>query len=339
MAAGWTPQLCPTLVTDVYALRAAFEHAEHKPKPERDMGIGLSLVLAAVGLVALPVVFRILLSPWTLALLLPCLVFFLAVAVLLGPVAFGYFLDHNRPARKSASLKTARPLAFSTPAAWQAVLTRSQWTEKSPQSLKPLHPSSPMVSAAINEVLIMIVRDFVLVWYTQISASPSFPTAVSATLNTSLDRLLQRAAAMDHAALVVRRVLPKLTAHIERFRESEVTLRGAALERRLTASDELDMLLASRYAGKGRLHPAVGNLSSAFTKQTEEEHLKRLVERALPHILPDAEARSPAVCIVVREIVACSVLYPVVEMLSDPDFWNKMIDSLVLQPLAMPSMR
>jgi sorting nexin-25 len=293
------------------------------------MAIGL-FITAGIGLTVGPVVARALLSPWTLVLLLPCLAFFLGLAVLLAPVAAGYYLDHNRSVQSTTPLKASRALAFSTPAAWQAVLTRSQWTQKSPQSLKQLHPGSPMVSSALNEILIMIVRDFVLIWYTQISSSPSFPTAVSETLNSSLDRLLQRAAAMDHAALVVKRILPKLTAHIEQFRRSEVALRGATLERRLTASEELDMLLASRYAGKGRLHLAVGNLSSAFTKQTEEAHLRGLVERALPHILPEAEARSPAVCIVMREIVACSVLYPVVDMLSDPDFWNKMIDSMVL---------
>lgn len=177
----------------------------------------------------------------------------------------------------------------------------------------------------------MIVRDFVLTWYRELSSSPSFPMAVSSTVNGSLERLLERAETLDVAALVVKRILPKITAHIEQFRQSEMALRGAALERRLTQSEELDLLLASRYAGRGggKLHPAINNLSSTFTKQMEEAHLKQLVERALPHILPEAEAGSAAVRIVVREIVACSVLYPVMDMLSDPDFWNRMIDSLV----------
>nr|VWO98479.1 Glucanase (EC [Ganoderma boninense] len=286
-------------------------------------------LLAVLGLVA-PVFRRLLLSPLALLLLCPFFVLFLIFAFLAFNLVLGYLLDSIRPAPHNALTTAARPLAFSTPAAWQAVLTRSQWSHKAPQTLPPLYPDAPVVSAAINDILIMIVRDFVLVWYKDVSSSPSFPTAVSSTLHSSMDRLLTRALTLDLSALVVKRILPKVTAHIEQFRQSEVALRGAGLERKLTQSEELDLLLASRYAarGDGKLHSAVENLSSTFTKQSEENHLRELVDRALPSILPEKEANSPAVKIVVREIVACTVLYPIMEMLSDPDFWNRMIDQV-----------
>lgn len=110
-----------------------------------------------------------------------------------------------------------------------------------------------------------------------------------------------------------------------------MALRGAGLERRLTQSEELDLLLASRYAGKGaaKLHPAIENLSTTFTRQNEELHLRRLVDRVLPYVLPEAEAGSQALKIVVRELIACTVLYPVMDMISDPDFWNRTIDQVV----------
>ncbi|KAI0334125.1 hypothetical protein GY45DRAFT_1319014 [Cubamyces sp. BRFM 1775] len=287
------------------------------------------LVFLVVG-VGLPLAKRVLSSPITLALLLPLFLLLLVIGFFALNVVLGYLLDSIRSAPASALTTAARPLAFSTPAAWQAVLTRSQWSHKAPQSLPPLRPDAPIVSAAINDILILIVRDFVLVWYKEISSSPSFPTAVSSTLHSSMERLLDRATSLDLSALVVKRILPKVTAHIEQFRQSEVALRGAGLERKLTQSEELDLLLASRYAsrGGGKLHPAVDNLSSTFTKQSEENHLRELVDKALPHILPEKEAGSRAVKIVVREIVACSVLYPIMEMLADPDFWNRMIDQV-----------
>ncbi|EIW64125.1 uncharacterized protein TRAVEDRAFT_158064 [Trametes versicolor FP-101664 SS1] len=285
--------------------------------------------LLAVG-VGLPVIKRILSSPFTLALLLPLFLLLVVVGFFVLNVALGYLLDSVRPAPTNALTTAARPLAFSTPAAWQAVLTRSQWSHKAPQSLPPLCADAPVVSAAINDILILIVRDFVLVWYKDISSSPSFPTAVSSTLHASMERLLEKATTLDLSALVVKRILPKVTAHIEQYRQSEVALRGAGLERKLTQSEELDLLLASRYAarGGGKLHSAVDNLSSTFTKQSEENHLRDLVDKALPYILPEKEAGSRAVKIVVREIVACSVMYPIMDMLSDPDFWNRMIDQV-----------
>jgi sorting nexin-25 len=112
-----------------------------------------------------------------------------------------------------------------------------------------------------------------------------------------------------------------------------MALRGAGLERQLTHSEELDLMLASKYgAGReaGKLHPAIENLSTTFTRQSEEMHLKKLVDKALPHVLPETEKGSKALKIVVREIVACAVLYPMMEMVSDPDFWNRAIDQVVM---------
>lgn len=281
--------------------------------------------------IVVPTAVRIVSSPLTLILLLPVLAVVSVLGFLALNIFLGYLLDVHRLPPHNALPSAARPLAFSTPAAWQAVLTRSQWSHKAPQSLPPLYRDSPVISAALNDILIMIVRDFVLVWYKDISSSPSFPTAVSSVLHSSMEQILTRVMTLDISALIVKCIVPKVTAHIEQFRQSEVALRGAGLERRLTQSEELDLLLASRYAGRGgeKLHRAVDNLSSTFTKQTEENHLRGLVDRALPYILPEKEARSEAVKIVVREIVACSVLYPIMEMLADPDFWNRSIDSVV----------
>jgi len=59
-------------------------------------------------------------------------------------------------------------------------------------------------------------------------------------------------------------VLSRVTSHIEQFRQSGVALRGAGPERQ---SEELVVLFASRYVGKGeRLHPDIDNLLSTFTK-------------------------------------------------------------------------
>ncbi|THH21219.1 hypothetical protein EW146_g282 [Bondarzewia mesenterica] len=289
-----------------------------------------SVVFVAILSIVLPTGFRIISSPIILLLVSPALVILSAAVFLLLSIALGHVIDTKKRRYVDPLPTAAQPLVFSTPAAWQAVLTRSQWSYKPPQTLPPIYPESPVVSAAVNDILIMIVRDFVLTWYKEISSSPSFPTAVSSTLHASLERLLAKISTLDLSAIVVKRILPKITSHIEQFRDSEMALRGAGLERRLTQSEELDMLLASRYAGKGggKLHSAVDNLSSSFTKQAEETHLRQLVDTALPFILPERESRSKALRIVVREIVACSVMYPLMDMFADPDFWNRTIDSV-----------
>lgn len=293
----------------------------------------IGILIASAVFPALSHSIRVLSSPITLLVLSPIILLSTALLFLLFHVALGLALDYLRASRsKVVSKRTstvARPLAFTTPAAWQAVLIRSQWSATSPLDLPPLIPALPMLSGSLNQVITLIVRDFVLVWYKQISPSPTFPGAVSKTVHTALDNILHRLAQIDLPSLVVKRILPKVTAHIDQFRQSEMAVRGAGLERHLTQSDELDMLLASRYAAHeptNRLHPAVSNLSSMVTKQTEEAHLRSIVDVILPLVLPEKEAKSRAVHIVAREIVSCIIMVEVMELLSDPDIWNRAID-------------
>lgn len=289
------------------------------------------VVLVAVLAVVLPIISRAISSPFTLLLISPLILTILALVYFFLSIYLAWYLDTHTPRYDTNYLQNAaRPFAFSTPAAWQAVLTRSQWSQNTPKTLPPLYPDSHEVSDALNDIITLAIRDFVSSWYAGFSSSPSFPIAVSSVVHASLQQLNQRASAIDLSALIVKRILPKVTAHIDQFRESEVALRGAGLERRLTQSEELDLLLASRYATKGvKIHPAVENLSTTFTRQTEEMHLRHLVDKALPYILPPKERNSKALKIVVREIVTCSVLFPIAEMVADPDFWNQTIDQVV----------
>jgi sorting nexin-25 len=289
-------------------------------------------IVIFVGILAiiLPVVSRVVSSPFVLLIICPLFLFLFALGYLLLNIYLGWILDARGSQPYNPLHQAAPPLAFSTPAAWQAVLTRSQWSQNTPKTLAPLAPGSPEVSTALNDIVTMIIRDFVTSWYKDLSSSPAFPIVVSSLVHASLQQLISRASAIDISALVVKRILPRVTTHIEQFRHSEVALRGAGLERSLTQSEELDILLASRYANKGgKLHAAVENLSTTFTRQTEEMHLRQLVEKALPLILPPKESKSKTIRLVVREIISCTVLFPVVEMMVDPDFWNRMIDQVV----------
>jgi sorting nexin-25 len=289
------------------------------------------VVLVAALAILIPVVTRVVSSPLLVLLISPFLLLLFAAVFAISYVFLGHLLDSKRPRQRNVLQSAARPFVFSTPAAWQAAMTRSKWSHKVPESLPPLYPENLAVSSALNDIITMILRDFVMGWYSELSTSPSFPTAMSTLIRASLERLIQRASTIDIPVLVVKRILPKVTAHIDQFRQSEIALRGAGLERRLTQSEELDLLLASRYSSKGgeKLHPAIDNLSTTFTKQTEEIHLKLLVEKALPFVLPEAESKSQVLNIAAREIVACAILYPVMDMLADPDFWNQVIDHFV----------
>ncbi|CEQ41403.1 SPOSA6832_03111, partial [Sporobolomyces salmonicolor] len=220
------------------------------------------------------------------------------------------------------------PLHFTSPAAWSMTQTKASW-EATNDSLRPSFPGAPaFLSSAIDSLFSLISRDFVLKWYSTLSDSPAFPNAVERTMRDAVLKLANRVGDVDWSDVLVGRILPLLTAHLDAFRAAEQSLRRQDLRADLTESDEHDLFLASRYAAEiksNKLHEAV-DVASPNSKPAEEAWLRSLFGQILPLIVPERELDSPAVKVMVREIVACAVMLPIFDMLGDPDFWNRIID-------------
>ncbi|CAD0016264.1 unnamed protein product [Aureobasidium pullulans] len=199
---------------------------------------------------------------------------------------------------------TLVPPAFITPALWNqekaALKTRSRYDKT------PIYPSSAKVSLSIDGLLDFVLRDFITVWQV-------------------LDNVRKRTAQLDMVELAVARIVPILTNHMRDFYNAERLVRGKNLSRDMTESEELDLAIAAKFRD-GKLHPAAA-LAFSDTKLLQQTHLRRIVARILPLVMPDYMKSSAAVSALVKEIVACAVLTPVVLMLSDPDFFNQLIEN------------
>ncbi|KAK4053527.1 tRNA (guanine-N(7)-)-methyltransferase (tRNA(m7G46)-methyltransferase) [Microbotryomycetes sp. JL201] len=220
------------------------------------------------------------------------------------------------------------PFTFTSKAAWSAVQVRAGWEQSQDGGKADLAWASSELNEAIDSLLQLITRDFVLRWYKRLSDSPAFPSAVDTVLRHVLDQVAQRVSSVDWTELVVARILPIVTTHAERFRTAEHAIRGQQLRNRLTESSELDLFLANRYAAETEqktLHESV-NIASPNSKPAEEAWLRSFTARLLPLLLPAHECNSPIVATLVQEIAACTVLSNIVEAVSDPDFWNRIID-------------
>ncbi|KAL6882738.1 PXA domain-containing protein [Trichoderma longibrachiatum] len=191
---------------------------------------------------------------------------------------------------------------------------------------EPLDPSFPQASRALDELLELILRDFVRSWYSHISRNPIFEHEVDKAIRQALLSLVDSLRNKDLADVVTSRFVPILTAHFHDFYEAEKSVRGKKLNRSVTESEELDLAIASKFRD-GKLHPAA-SLSFPDTKMVQQDYLRTLVGRLLPRLLPKRLLSSRAVSIVVREIVGCAVLFPVVQLLGDPDTWNQLIENM-----------
>jgi sorting nexin-25 len=216
-----------------------------------------------------------------------------------------------------------------------------------------------ILRAPLDNILARILGDFVHPWYDRLSPSPAFPRALDSVLRDAGASFLAQMTAnkdkeggggeksLDLATLVVATLVPRLTRHLAAFARAERALLkagggvggpggaattsngvgsaagGSSGGRGRASSSVVDpLLLARSYDDDTRLHRAVSS-RSLETRPAQEEHLRMLADIVLRRVLPERERKSSAVRIIAREIVAVAVLAPVVEMLSDPDFWNR----------------
>ncbi|KAI3475140.1 hypothetical protein L1887_63501 [Cichorium endivia] len=176
----------------------------------------------------------------------------------------------------SDQLRSLPRLAFLTQAAWSAQRTRLKWAREPHSAASSLHTShdTASLSYALDDVIQLILRDFVCKWHTPLASgsedpsinesAPEFPEAVKHTLRDALHRLASLSSRIDHADLVVRKLMPRITAHIHSYRKAEIDFRGASAHTHLAnfGSDQSDLFLARKFED-GHLHPAVGDMSNA----------------------------------------------------------------------------
>ncbi|CAM1506489.1 Fc.00g061300.m01.CDS01 [Cosmosporella sp. VM-42] len=189
----------------------------------------------------------------------------------------------------------------------------------------PIDTASPRVADAVDTLLDLILRDFVRSWYSNISRNPVFPNEVERAIREALERLCESVQKVDLAEVVTSRLVPILTVHFRDFCDAERSVRGKKLNRSVTESEELDLAIASKFRD-GRLHPAA-SLSFPDMKMVQQDYLRALISKISPMVLPENMLSSGAVSTIIREIVSCAVLTPILQMLSDPDTWNQLMEN------------
>ena len=225
----------------------------------------------------------------------------------------------------SSAIRLPRTAAFVAHDVWAAEIA---WLSTNAQYKRaPLFSSSFVVSESLDGLLDWILRDFVSSWYSNITRSSQFPNEIDKAIRAALAQVKTRVVALDVVETLVSRFVPIITAHLKDFYDAEHAVRGKKLNRNVTESEELDLAIAAKYKD-GKLHPAA-SLAFADTKLVQQEYLRKLVVRLMPEVLPESMIRSRAVSVLVKEIVSCAVLEPVMQILADPDTWNQLMEAYV----------
>lgn len=206
---------------------------------------------------------------------------------------------------------------------WRSELSLYQASRK--YTPLQLYDKSFVVSQALDSLIGLALRDFVSSWYGKITQSPVFVNEVDKNIRAALAEIRDRVFKEDMVNIIVSKVVPIMTAHMREFDQAERVVRGRSLNRSVTESEELELAIAAKYKD-GKLHPAA-SLAFSDTKTIQQDHLRKLLVRILPDVLPPPMMASRATLVLVKEIVACAVLCPIIQLLSDPDTWNQLVEA------------
>jgi phosphate/sulfate permease len=201
---------------------------------------------------------------------------------------------------------------------------------------------SPTFRHALLQFISHIKADFVFPWYSRISPSSSFPDALERSILHCVDEASLRLSHVNAAEVCASRILPKMTKHFDEYRKLEHLLHSTERSSTSTGSPinlsarhgsvpplatNIAAILQSHHK---HLHPALPATALANPMPSVEAYLRsRVVEPLLKVLLPAEDAQSPAVLAMAREIITRSILMPLVDMMTEPDFWNQLIDDKV----------
>jgi hypothetical protein len=179
-----------------------------------------------------------------------------------------------------------------------------------------------------DKIIVFVLRDFIHTWYSTISNDSSFLDHIQLQLSQAFTDLIRRVRLTSPQYIVFEQLAPLMISHLVEFRRAEQLVRGTEEDRVLTESQELNELIASKYSQGKRLHSCLHLKGS--TQASELVYLRKLADQLLSILLPDSnDFKSPVTRTLVREIIASVILKPVVDLISDPYFWNNLLDQLV----------
>lgn len=233
-------------------------------------------------------------------------------------------LTTSRRRQDTRSIESQRTsISFLAPSTWP--IETSQFLSARMYKSVELYPSSFLISQALDGLLGLALRDFITSWYRNITKDPAFSNEVDKNIRLALGNIKDRLMKEDLVNIVVSRFVPIITAHLRDFDQAERIVRGSRLNRNVTESEELDLAIAAKYKD-GKLHTAAA-VAYSDPKLVQQEHLRKILVRVLPEVLPESVMGSRAVSVLIKEIVSCAVLFPVLQLLSDPDTWNQLIEA------------
>lgn len=206
-------------------------------------------------------------------------------------------------------------------------LDQNHWLEQcriallNSQTLEsPILFESFLISEATQDLVNLIIEQFINLWFTKISNDPLFSNSVNLELRYVIRNVKQRIARMNIPSFLVFSILPLMSKHFSSF---------LAMNQKHDAGYSIERKIALASATNFR-HTSVSLMPPGPSSRVEEKKfLRAIVSKILPYLLSEKESQNKIVVSLTRELISCAILGNVLEVVSEGDFFNQMIVKLI----------
>ncbi|XP_060810894.1 sorting nexin-13 isoform X2 [Amyelois transitella] len=234
---------------------------------------------------------------------------------------------------------------------------------------------SEIVDSFINEIIAIIVNDYVTPWYEMLTDDMEFTThSINRLVVTAGANIANRVKCVDWTHLLSTRFPEELTTHLKLFKQSRVRLKHIQLqnskEKEMTNGntraspkrmEERKTHRHTQTVGKSKFYDSAESLSSksltelffdlecsienrqvcrdVFCIDTEKEYalLCEVAEAVLYLVAPEEAWKCHALKMILIELLSGVVLRPIMNLLSDPDNINRTIIQSCVRDSCLPS--
>lgn len=164
-----------------------------------------------------------------------------------------------------------------------------------------------VISFVFIQFYTRISTSFVESWFSLLSKDEDFVQALKQNLREATCRLIIKLKKIDAPELLTNKLLPSIFSHYETIRKL------------LDDGVPLDKLAKTLVLNERAIHPAVIN------RQTEMDYLRNVSTFLIPRLSSNENFNSKVFFSLVRELLTCWVLLPLMDVISDPNLINLLI--------------
>lgn len=164
------------------------------------------------------------------------------------------------------------------------------------------------VDRALETLLDGVLREYVHVWYGQLSKDELFVHELRVVLRHLLAALYRRVAAVDLVGFITGPVTRASMSHLDWY-----------LRSRSVVSDVGDQGRFLLGCLGSQMHVAVGS------REAELQYLRLLTEALLERLLPDRYLKCKSACTLLRELIGGTLLLKAMDLIAEPDIVNHLL--------------